>query len=1075
MKKITYFLVLITSLVTVNTFGQVTTYPYTQDFEAFGQCPTGCGPVCPLAEDWGNPAAGQLDWTSDIEGTGSGSTGPTANGGADHTTGAAGGTYLYVETSCNGTGYPNITALLDSPVFDLTSLPRAELKFWYHMFGTTMGNLSVEVTTDGGVTYTEVLAPFTDNQDVWQEGIIDLNAYITETALQIRFRYISGSSFTGDIALDDITVQEPPIPAVFTDCPTDVSLALQNGNTGVNYSFTTPTATDPEGGSVTVTQTDGLPSGSSFPAGTNRIEFTATNDASPFEVTICEYFVYVTLQTLLYEESFESGAVGWVSSGTNNSWQLGTPAGSVIMGASDGTQAWMTNLTGDYNSNENSMVASPLFDFSLSANDPSINIDVWWNTETSWDGAVLQTTIDNGATWQNVGANGDPDNWYTDNTINSAPGGQQEGWSGSGVNSSGGWVTATHILDNIGGEDNVSFRVAFGSDGSVTDDGFAFDNIVIYYPGDPTFDDCPMDMTEALVPGECDKIVIFDTPTATDSEAEKPGTVTVTQTQGPASGSAFPPGTTLIEFTAVNDNSPNETAICQFNVIVTGTPTPVITCPNTMNEVVDTSCMFAIPDYTDQAIVGGFCTTTPTVTQSPVAGTMVGVGTTEITLTATDGTQSTDCMFDLIVTDNVAPSAVCQDITVQLDATGSVVITAADVDGGSTDNCGIASIAINNDTFDCTNVGANLVTLTVTDVNGNSATCEATVTVQDSVVPAIVCQDITVQLDATGSVVITAADVDGGSTDNCGVASIAINNDTFDCTNVGANLVTLTVTDVNGNSATCEATVTVQNNETATVLSGPVDIFTGTGTSDGSCNTIVNYDPVTPSSFELEGNCDTTTTVTVTQTGGLGSGAMFPVGTTIEEYTITDANGNDTVYTFEINIADTTLPTIDCPEDVLTSSEENSNYTILDYTDRATDNCSTATALVVTQSPEAGTTVAEGSITTVNLTATDAAGNTTQCSFKVTVDSALSIDDVTTPSSITLYPNPTNGMITLSTTSTTIRTATVFDMRGRVVKNLTFDQAQSQQIDLSQAQDGVYLIHILTDNGTTVKQVIKKN
>ena len=157
MKKITYFLVLITSLVTVNTFGQVTTYPYTQDFEAFGQCPTGCGPVCPLAEDWGNPAAGQLDWTSDIEGTGSGSTGPTANGGADHTTGAAGGTYLYVETSCNGTGYPNITALLDSPVFDLTSLPRAELKFWYHMFGPDIDALNIYLSSAGTSTVVSVL------------------------------------------------------------------------------------------------------------------------------------------------------------------------------------------------------------------------------------------------------------------------------------------------------------------------------------------------------------------------------------------------------------------------------------------------------------------------------------------------------------------------------------------------------------------------------------------------------------------------------------------------------------------------------------------------------------------------------------------------------------------------------------------------------------------------------------------------------------------------------------------------------------------------------------------------------
>ena len=46
--------------------------------------------------------------------------------------------------------------------------------------------------------------------------------------------------------------------------------------------------------------------------------------------------------------------------------------------------------------------------------------------------------------------------------------------------------------------------------------------------------------------------------------------------------------------------------------------------------------------------------------------------------------------------DSTPPTAVCQDITVQLDANGTVSITAADIDGGSFDNCGIASITSYN-------------------------------------------------------------------------------------------------------------------------------------------------------------------------------------------------------------------------------------------------------------------------------------------------------------------------------------------------------------------------------------------
>src|SRR5690606_32797814 len=146
--------------------------------------------------------------------------------------------------------------------------------------------------------------------------------------------------------------------------------------------------------------------------------------------------------------------------------------------------------------------------------------------------------------------------------------------------------------------------------------------------------------------------------------------------------------------------------------------------------------------------------------------------------------------------DTIPPTAVCQNITVQLDGTGSVTIIATAVDGGSTDNVGIVSYSIDIDTFDCDDVGTPVtVTLTVTDAQGNSDTCEATVTVEDNVAPTAVCQAFTAQLDATGNVTITGADVDGGSSDACGIASLSVSPSAFTCANIGANTVTLTVTD----------------------------------------------------------------------------------------------------------------------------------------------------------------------------------------------------------------------------------------------------------------------------------------
>ncbi|MDV7397450.1 hypothetical protein RZS08_38970, partial [Arthrospira platensis SPKY1] len=85
-----------------------------------------------------------------------------------------------------------------------------------------------------------------------------------------------------------------------------------------------------------------------------------------------------------------------------------------------------------------------------------------------------------------------------------------------------------------------------------------------------------------------------------------------------------------------------------------------------------------------------------------------------------------------------------QDITVELDANGEVTITTADVDGGSFDNCTAAAdlvLQININEFDCSNVGDNNVTLTVTDEAGNVNTCVATVTVEDNLAPTFTCPD----------------------------------------------------------------------------------------------------------------------------------------------------------------------------------------------------------------------------------------------------------------------------------------------------------------------------------------------
>src|SRR6185369_12378049 len=135
--------------------------------------------------------------------------------------------------------------------------------------------------------------------------------------------------------------------------------------------------------------------------------------------------------------------------------------------------------------------------------------------------------------------------------------------------------------------------------------------------------------------------------------------------------------------------------------------------------------------------------------------------------------------------------------------------TAADIDGGSTDNDTIAGLSASQTSFGCSEIGDNAVTLTVTDMSGNTAQCTAVVTVLDTIAPTVICQNITIVLDSVGHVAITGVDLDGGSSDNCGVAGFSASITDFTAT--GIYSVTLTVTDASGNSSTCTTSVQVND------------------------------------------------------------------------------------------------------------------------------------------------------------------------------------------------------------------------------------------------------------------------
>jgi hypothetical protein len=173
----------------------------------------------------------------------------------------------------------------------------------------------------------------------------------------------------------------------------------------------------------------------------------------------------------------------------------------------------------------------------------------------------------------------------------------------------------------------------------------------------------------------------------------------------------------------------------------TGTP-PVISCIPDFTANNDEGVCGAVVNYTPAtAIDGDTGEALPVVlTGGGATGTEFAVGDNEVTFTATNayGSQSS-CTFIISVLDNEAPMAVCADYTVTLDASGNGSLVAADLDGGSTDNCAVTDLTASQTAFTCANVGSVTVTLTVSDDAGNTSTCEANVTVVDDIAPMITC------------------------------------------------------------------------------------------------------------------------------------------------------------------------------------------------------------------------------------------------------------------------------------------------------------------------------------------------
>jgi gliding motility-associated-like protein len=498
-------------------------------------------------------------------------------------------------------------------------------------------------------------------------------------------------------------------------------------------------------------------------------------------------------------------------------------------------------------------------------------------------------------------------------------------------------------------------------------------------------------------PGVCGAIVNYTIPAVTDNCS---ASITAQPGSGHNPGDFFPVGTTWVGYYATNPSN-GATVTCWFPITVNDTEGPMLTCPANDTVPANADCEFILADYTSQVVATDNCDDAAdlTITQDPAPGTTLA-GSTLITFTVTDDEgNSTQCDMTVVVQDEtdpqIDPLSCPGDETVYLDVaceyeigdyTGSLTVT---------DNCTpSASLSIVQDppagSIMTGDGSTEVITLTVADANGNESFCIFTLTALDTIAPVIdplSCPgDQTVSLNDTCFYILPDYRTGLSITDNCEApVDLIMTQSPAPGTALSGDgtmqAVVLTVDDGNGNTSTCEFTVTVEDDTQPVFVTCAEN---DTVSANNACEFIIgDY----TGEVIVTDNCGNASTITLTQNPAPGSTVS---GTTTVIITAEDQNGVTNTCSFVVVVEDTTDPQIDmlsCPGDQDVFLDNGCEYVIGDYTGvlNVSDNCTPSGSINIVQVPASGTVMSgHGDTETITLTATDANGNESICSFVLT-------------------------------------------------------------------------------------------
>ncbi len=163
-----------------------------------------------------------------------GSTGSSDTGPDD----AFSGDKYYFTEATNGD--PGDEAELITPEFNLTSLTSPILQFRYHMYGSEMGTLHIDIFdgTWNNDEFSLIGEQHSSGDEEWSLADVDLSTY--SGVVKVRFRAERGEGFHGDISLDDIQIREQPTcfpPIILIDSITTTTVSFTLDSIGTNGSL----------------------------------------------------------------------------------------------------------------------------------------------------------------------------------------------------------------------------------------------------------------------------------------------------------------------------------------------------------------------------------------------------------------------------------------------------------------------------------------------------------------------------------------------------------------------------------------------------------------------------------------------------------------------------------------------------------------------------------------------------------------------------------------------------------------------------------------------------------------------